>query len=228
MSLPSRYMEVDPDVELCFDDKVVPGHSQLLSFSSKVLKEAIKAGSSQGASISVTKETQLMSIPMKGTSSSDWLKVVPFIYLRDDGMVAAVTWDNVEALLVLGDKYDMPGVACRASKFLNKNQKEMNSNEKDPNYIWKWILLLDHMATAGNKPVFESCIQKVALRFKETCTMDNMKVLSKEGVEMLAGTLAGTVLPRGCPFCGHPSLLVYRTPEPANRFRCESCLSYFG
>jgi hypothetical protein len=52
MSLPCRYMEVDPDVELCFDDKVVPGHSQLLSLSSKVLKEAIKAGSSQGASTS--------------------------------------------------------------------------------------------------------------------------------------------------------------------------------
>ena len=40
-------MQVDPDVELRFDEKVVPGHSQVLGLSSNVLKEAIKAGSGE-------------------------------------------------------------------------------------------------------------------------------------------------------------------------------------
>jgi hypothetical protein len=201
MSLPSRYMEVEPDIKLCFDDKVVPGHSQLLSLSSNVLKEAIKAGSNEGAS--TTRKKRCMHIPMTGTSSSEWLKVVPFIYPGDE---AEVTWDNVEALLVLGDKYDMPDLACRASKFLNTHLKELNNKAQDCKYIWKWILLLDH-AAAGNKSLCDSCIKRVALCFKSTCTMENMKGLSRDAVERLAAALAGTLPLQRPSLYGHEGSL---------------------
>jgi hypothetical protein len=192
LDLPTRYMEVDPDIELCFDDRVVPGHSQLLSLWSNVLKEAVKTGiSSQFQGGSAAKETKL-SIPMKGTSSSDWLKVVPFIYPGNDEV--EVTWDNLEALLVLGDKFDMPDLAYRATKFLVAHHANLSSHDKDPKNIWKWILLLDqHAAGLKNKSlVLESCIQRAAVYFKDTCTRQNTNGLSREAVEMLAAALAAS------------------------------------
>jgi hypothetical protein len=192
-SLPRSYLTVPSDVELSFDDKVMPGHSQLLSLWSKVLKEAIETGSSQGAS-AVTKETHQLSIPMNGTSSIDWLKVVPFIYPPHGGE-ATVTWHNVKALLVLGDKYDMPGLACKALKFLDTHQAEMNAIDKDHKYIWKWILLLDHTAASNQSLVLKACIKRAASgSLKNTCTRENMKGLSRDAVEMLAAALAGTSL----------------------------------
>jgi hypothetical protein len=186
--LPTRLLlEVDPDIELCVDDKVVPGHSQLLSLWSNVLKEAIKTCVSS-QDVSATEKAHL-SIPMKGTSSSDWLKVVPFMYPRQDEV--EVTWDNLEALLVLGDKFDMPGLAYQATKFLDANQANLNINDKDIKNTWKWMLLLDH-AAAVNKSLLESFVQRAAVCFRETCTRKNMKCLSRESVEALAAALAGT------------------------------------
>ena len=201
MSLPSQYMEVDPDIELRFDyDKIVPGHSQVLSLSSNVLKEAIKAGSG-GASD--TKQC-LLSIPMQGTCSTEWLRVVPFFY---PGEQPEVTWDNVEVLLVLGNKYDMPDLESRAAKFLDAHHQELNSIEQDSKYIWKWILLLDN-AAAGKESLYENCIQRLTVYFRNTCTRENMKGLSKEAVEMLASALAGTMTFKNpidlrgvCPCC---------------------------
>jgi hypothetical protein len=220
-ALPTRYMEMDPDVELCFDDKIVPGHSQLLGLWSKVLKDAINAGSGQGAS--TTDKTQLR-IPMNGTSSSDWLKVMPFIYPGDE---AEVTWDNLEALLVLGDKFDMPDLASRASKFLNAHQAELNSNNQDSKYIWKWILLLDH--AAGNKSLCESCIQRVATQFRSTCNRENIKGLSREVMEMLTVALAENDPPQKvCPSCRRQGIDMGSARLANHRYYCSACHFYFG
>jgi hypothetical protein len=113
---------------------------------------------------------------MKGSSSSDWLKAVPFIY---PGEGAEVTWENLEELLVLGDKYHMPDLASRASKFLKAHQAELNSDDKDYKYIWKWILLLDH--AAGKKSLCEACIQRVATQFSHTCTREEHEGFIQRG-----------------------------------------------
>ena len=228
MSLPSQYMEVDPDIELRFDDKIVPGHSQVLSLTSNVLKEAIKTGSGGAPN---TKQGPL-SIPMQGTCSTDWLTVVPFIYPGAEQ--PEVTWANLEPLLVLGDKYDMPSLASRAAKFLEAHQHELNSTEKDSKYIWKWLLLLDN-AAAGKESLMESCIQRVAYFFKATCTRKNMEGLSKEAVGMLASALAGTMtfkkpIERGiCPRCSNPGYDYGAIRPNGQRYSCQSgCGIYFG
>jgi hypothetical protein len=128
-----------------------------------------------------------------------------FIYPGED---SEGTWDNLEALLVLGDKYDMPGLASLAIKFLDVNQRELNGNAQDTKYIWKWIYLLDRKATDSNKPVREISMQRAALCFKSKCTMEIMKGLSREAMEMLAATLPGTVPFQGdlrgiCKSCGY-------------------------
>ena len=223
MNLPSRYMNVCPDIELRFDDQVVPGHSQVLSLSSNVLKEAIEAGRG-GASH--TKQDPL-SIPMHGTCSVDWLTVVPFIY---PGEQPQVKWDNLEALLLLGDKYDMPDLASRAAKFLAAHQGELNSTKNDSKYIWKWILLLDKAAAGKDwESLFEKCIQRVANSFKATCTRENMKGLSREAMEMLASALAGTMtfkspeIPGICPCCkGRTASL------NSVQYYCNSCSMGFS
>ena len=226
LNLPSRYMEVDPDVDLCFDDKIIPGHSQLLSLWSNVLKEAIKAGS---GSESNGGRSQLLSIPMTGTSSTDWLKIVPFIYPDEQ---QEVTWDNLEALLVLGDKYDISGLATRAANFLDANQNELKGDDKDSKYIWKWILLLDS-AAAGSEAMYEICIQRAALFFKNTCTRANMKELSKEEVEVLASTMAATMpisssIKGICPRCKNRGIDQGSARAASQKYYCSRCSSFFA
>ena len=205
VDLPSEYMVVDPDVELCFDDGAVPGHSQLLGFCSNDLREAVQAGS--GGASNGGEKSQL-SIPMPGTSSTDWLKLIPFIYPGDQ---PEVTWDNVEALLVLGNKYDIPRLASRATQFVSAHQHELDTLPESCSYIWKWIFLLDNAAIPGREGLFEDCIQIVATnsQFKRTCKRENMKGLSTKALEMLASALAGMFPFKGwCPTCiipGEPS-----------------------
>ena len=235
VDLPSEYMVVDPDVVLCFDDHAVLGHSQLLSFWSNVLRGAIQAGSG-GACNGGGKGP--LSIPMSGTSSTDWLKLVPFFYPGDQP--EQVTWDNVEALLVLGDKYDIPKLASRALQFLKAHLHELNISKGSCRYIWKWVSLLDNAAAAdGRGCVFEKCIQTVTTSFRDTCTMENMKGLSTQALAMLASALARTLpskntsksVSRGwCPTCriaGTPLETPENSPVSLTRiYRCSRC-SFF-
>ena len=149
--------------------------------------------------------------------------MVPFIY---PGEQPEVTWNNLDSLLVLGDKYDMPDLASRAAKFLEAHQKELNGSGKDPKYIWKWILLLDH-AAAGKESLCESCIQRVTVFFKGTCTRDNMKGLSREALEMMASALAGTMAFKNpivgiCPCCKKPGMYYGATRPADQRYQCHT------
>ena len=228
MSLPSQHLEVNPDVILQFDDGAVPGHSQLISLWSKVLREAVDTGY-YGRAASGLEYDHPFKLPMVGTRSADWLKVVPFIYPGDG---AEVTWDNLEALLVLGDKYDMPHLASRAAKFLNTHVAELNSNEEDDKYIWNWIYLLDRAAGA-NRSLCDSCISRVATYFKVTCTSENMKGLSRGAVERLASALAGTLTHldstrRFCPRCGRTDASRMRwRPGLGREYFCTICNSWY-
>jgi hypothetical protein len=100
-----------------------------------------------------------------------------------------VSWDNLEALLVLSDKYDIPGIASMAADFL-KSVTDFSSSSTAPTYIWKWLLVVDRMA--AQQPVLEDLIQKVAASFKQTCTQDNVKTLSLPSSVLLTCALAGT------------------------------------
>ena len=221
-------MDVDLEVSLCFDDLMILGHSQVLGLHSKVLREAVKAGSSTAGSPANTNEGGL-SIPMAGTSSTDWLKVVPFIYPGQP--YAELTGDNLEALLVVGDKYDMPDLAHRVSTFLAAHLEELNSNPGDPMYVWTWISLLDRVAAdIAYTGLLERCIKVVAERFKYTCTEENMQHLSRRALVMLASVLARSshFVPNGsCPKCRTSSQVRALCSLPDANYYCPRCTYFF-
>jgi hypothetical protein len=81
-------------------------HSQMLSISSAVLKDVIE---STDTSSTVAWEGKKV-IPLPGTSKQQWMHIAPFLYPpAADVAEAVVDWDNLEAVLVLGHKYDMKG-----------------------------------------------------------------------------------------------------------------------
>jgi hypothetical protein len=175
-------MKKGSDITLRFDDKELPGHSQLLVIWSSVLGEAVLA---------IKGSNDPPMIPMDGTVSSDWLKVAAFMYPSGSPR-PEVSWDNVEALLVLADKYDMPGIGSMAADFLKSvPEYEFSSSSTAQDGIWKWLLLSDRVA-AGHPQLLEDLIQKVAASFQQTCTEENVGRLSQRSVVLLTCALAGT------------------------------------
>ena len=179
----TEYMSMEADITLCFDDQELPGHSQLLILWSNVLRGAVLAA--RGSVLSHA----TIRVPMTGTASSDWLKVAAFMY-PSGAPRPEVTWDNLEALLVLADKYDIPAIASMASEFL-KVCGGFSSNSKNQHYIWKWLPILDRMA-GSHKELLEDAIQKTAASHKLTCTPENVQSLSQQSIVLLTCALAGT------------------------------------
>ena len=118
---------------LRFDDKEVPCQSLVLELwsdlSSRDALKTAKASERSGSAV---------VLPMPGTQSSDWLHVAALMY-PSEAEVAAVTWDNLELLLVLSDKYDIPGVAIKAVMF-NQAMKRTLPDMARP-YIDSWTTI---------------------------------------------------------------------------------------
>eukprot|EP00775_Hariotina_reticulata_P011740 gene11740-11885_t len=63
-------------------------------------------------------------IPLPGTTKEQWIQIAPFLYpSAADVAEAAVTWDNLEAVLVLGNKYDIKGLLALGSAFLEHRSR---------------------------------------------------------------------------------------------------------
>jgi hypothetical protein len=90
---------VAADLEFVFDDgTTLPGHAQLLSMCSKVLRTAMEAGSSSSSSTINNNSSVHSNLPLRismpGTSRSDWLTAMAFAYPLEQQ--PEVTWDNLE------------------------------------------------------------------------------------------------------------------------------------
>ena len=182
-------LQLQSDVILLFDDGDLPGHTLILQLWSGVMGEALKTCQS-------TKESGSVIIPMPGTMSSDWLKVAAFMY-PSEAEAATVSWDNLEALLVLSDKYDMPAIAVKGAIFLDAHSSELGHWEDDPKNIWKWLPLLDKAVLCCNlsKHLLENCIFRAVSKFRQTCSAENLGSLSPSSVILLATAMAGTHQP---------------------------------
>jgi hypothetical protein len=98
---------------------------------------------------------------------------------------AAVSWDNLEALLVLGDKYDMPVLREKAGGFLTSHVKDLAA---DSAQLWKWMKLADK---ASLPAAVETCVAAISRRHRSSCCVkDNLQGLSREAVEALVCALA--------------------------------------
>eukprot|EP00775_Hariotina_reticulata_P011742 gene11742-11887_t len=105
-------------------------HSPILSISSSVLRHAIE--STDTNSRATGQWEGKMVIPLPSTTKQQWMQIVPFLYpSAADLPEAAVTWDNLEAVLVLGNKYDMKGLMRQGSAFLKANSSQLDINTGD-------------------------------------------------------------------------------------------------
>lgn len=68
-------MSLNADTELLFDDGVLKANSNVLSFFSRVLRNAIEAHSARDANSS---NSTTIVIPMEGVIKKQWLAVAPF------------------------------------------------------------------------------------------------------------------------------------------------------
>ena len=201
-SLFMKQLRRDPDLQLTFDDRqLLPGHSQILGQWSNVLRDVVcmsppPTHTSSTADTNMTSRSHstttttnnnssssssMLTIPLPGTKVSDWLKCMAFAYPSVEP--ATVNWDNLEALLLLGDKYDMPVLREKAGVFLTAHIKDITAAEQ----LWKWMKLADK---AGLKAAVEMCVTAISLRHRSSCVKENLQGLSREGVEMLVCALA--------------------------------------
>jgi hypothetical protein len=212
-------LEVEPDVILRFEDgEDVPAHALILRFWSGVLGETLRATKPPAEGSSGP-----MVIPMTGTLRSDWLKVAAFMYPSDIGIVS---WDNLKALMVLADKYDMPAIALKAATFLDEHCNELTdiqiTDYKLQNdiivseyYIWKWLPLLEKaVLCCKSKRLLERCLFTAAGPFRETCTAEHLASLSHESLVLFGTAMAGTL-----EFSAHEKAVSARLMCP----RCEAC-----
>eukprot|EP00775_Hariotina_reticulata_P003777 gene3777-4036_t len=107
-----------------------PAYQQLAtSASGPILQDVIEATDSTASSDGYGRRI----IPLPGTTKEQWMQIVPFLYppaAMADLPEAAVTWDNLEAVLVLGDKYDMKGLVNKGRDFVRNNARSMSSDER--------------------------------------------------------------------------------------------------
>lgn len=124
----SEKMSYCADLDLCFGkagtegQETLPAHSLILKLSSDVLAHAIDAlGSSHSASSAASRLCRSNSssggqrqlLPLPGTTKADFLTVAAFLY--PIAPLPKVTWDNLEVLLVEGNKWNITAVLAQVA-----------------------------------------------------------------------------------------------------------------
>jgi hypothetical protein len=133
-------------------------HANILSMSSSVLRSVIEAA----GDVSKSSHTDCMkvTIALPGTSKQQWMQIAPFLYPpAADVAEAVVDWDNLEAVLVLGHKYDMKGLLRKGSDYLKENVSCMVGDDSSNMFVWKWLRLT---ACLGLTEPLDECIQQMA------------------------------------------------------------------
>lgn len=95
-----------------------------------------------------------IQIPMLDTSKDDRLLVTSFLYpvVPEPDM----TWEWVEGLLTLADKFCMPALMHHISNFMLKNSNQLTAKSDSYLFAWKWINLCEKF---GLYDVLKGCIR---------------------------------------------------------------------
>jgi hypothetical protein len=110
----------DHDVVLQLTDGTLPAHSQLLKVWSVPLGIAVDTLPAAGERV----------VPLQATVK-DWGAVASMMYPAAEPVV--IGWDNVEAVAVLADKYDITCLLQRAASFLENNVSAMRAAQESRN-----------------------------------------------------------------------------------------------
>jgi hypothetical protein len=136
-------------------------HANILSMTSLVFRDVIESTSPVAASLfeSSSERGSKMVIPLPGTTKEQWMQIAPFLYPPAAvPFEAKVTWDNLEAVLVLGHKYDMKYLFGEGSKFLIANMNSADGTPCSSQYVWKWLRVC---ACFGLDDLLDKCIARM-------------------------------------------------------------------
>lgn len=101
---------------------------------------------------------------------------------------AQVSWNNLETLLVLGAKLDMPAILAHAASFIQSHMCLLDMAEGGTRFIWKWLPLLD---AAGLDEVCALCIERAVQLGKTSCGVPSrLQGLSSKALQRLVLCLA--------------------------------------
>ena len=105
-----------------------------------------------------------LTVPLDGDDPLAWDDALSHIYSLVSGVVMPVAWESAERLLVLADKYDMPGVAAVVISFLraeNESGAARLMQHLTCGNVWRWLLLTSR---AGLDDLAELCIADIVLK----------------------------------------------------------------
>lgn len=205
----------------------VPAHSLTLRQWSEVLRMAIQAESSGSNSSdrSSSSSSCRIRIPMDGTKKEDWLAVMEFLYPVTPPPV--VTWDSLEPLLRIGDKYAMPAFLQKSNNFIQHQKKDLTLDPDSNLFVWKWVHVLDRY---GLHTAAKQCIdgQESVAALLGACDQERLSDLSSGTLQHLikasivTGWL-GTECKGWCPECDTTSKWHYNRSGASLVFNCHMC-----
>ena len=139
-------------------------HPFMLRTWSRVLAELLEScGSGSADGNEEGGGDQHLTVPLDGDDPLAWDDALSVMYGFSCGRPFAVTWDSAERLLVLADKYDMPGVAAPVAVFLRAKYADGDARLKKHLArgadAWRWLPLV---RKAGLGDLAELCIADIA------------------------------------------------------------------
>ena len=219
----ARLLDGEPDVVLRFGTETLCGHATLLRLASGVLRNALEAHKASPA-VSASKEPHgsAIEIPMDGTAKQDWLLIMEFIYPVVP--TPRVTLENLEVLVQLAHKYEIPVVLHRADHFLKSHIVSLvgNSCSDFATHVWKWLTVADQ---SGLEDACAACVAKLLTEPKaaaQVCSPEALQGISPKTLHRLVGSMSQRLAEQGpgkayCSTCkGYKGVnIVSSSPTPA-------------
>lgn len=157
---------------------------------------------------------------MDGTNKEDWLLAMALIYpVRPP---QAITWDNVEVLVKLGDKYGMPAFLQRFSSFLEFRMEDLVLLPNSKLFLWNWIFTADRYCMPGTaKALINS--QAYAADLMGACPQNRLHELSSGTLQYLVQKMAGWLVKPGRGYCAMCKKVLQLKGGSGNHPICSIC-----
>ena len=133
-----------------------------------------------------------LTVPLDGDDPNAWDDALSVMYFTLRGEPFKMEWEHAERLLVLADKYDLPGVTAAVANFLRSPEEEPEITPRldghlDENNVWRWLQLA---STAGLDDLVDLCIEH-SLRHKalQPPTVDQLRALAPDDASHLLSVM---------------------------------------
>lgn len=156
----------------------------------------INAHSSSGSISGSSK----ISIPLYDTNKEDWLLAMEFIYPVNPQ--PQPTWELMETLKLIGDKYSMPALLQRVGVIVTHNMRDMDLDPDSDLFFWDWIHRLEQH---GLTDVATACVSSYKGRklpeLMSICPIKRLSELSSSTLAPLVTAMKGRLVYPGACYC---------------------------